>query len=99
MRPHRLALTLKSRQGTVRLIRPRVPLLLPPAGARESTDGDSQSSERITTSSNASRIHAHTVVTIYLAERTLTIEAGGDTRTIAQPVRSIEAHRPRKAAL
>jgi hypothetical protein len=37
------------------------------------------------------------------AERTLTIEAGGDTRTVArtttQPVRSYKAHRPRKAAL
>ena len=49
------------------------------------------------------RIHAHTVVTVYVAESTLTIEAGGDTRTIGrtttQPVRSIKAHRPRKAAL
>jgi hypothetical protein len=49
------------------------------------------------------RVHAHTVVTVYVAERTLTIEAGGDTRTVArtttQPVRSIKAHRPRKAAL
>jgi hypothetical protein len=49
------------------------------------------------------RIHAHTVVTIYVAERTLTIEAAGDTRTVArtttQPVRSYKAHRPRKAAL
>jgi hypothetical protein len=45
------------------------------------------------------RIHAHTVVTVYVAETTLTIEAGGDTRTVArtttQPVRSIKAHRPR----
>jgi Integrase core domain len=49
------------------------------------------------------RIHAHTVVTVYVADTTLTIEAGGDTRTVArtttQPVRSIKAHRPRKAAL
>ena len=50
------------------------------------------------------RVHAHTVVTVYVAERTLTIETGdGDTRTVArtttQPVRSIKAHRPRKAAL
>jgi hypothetical protein len=49
------------------------------------------------------RIHAHTVVTVHVAERTLTIEALGDTRTVArtttQPVRSIKAHRPRKAAL
>jgi hypothetical protein len=49
------------------------------------------------------RIHAHTVVTVYVADRTLTIDAGGDTRTPArtttQPVRSIKAHRLRKAAL
>jgi transposase InsO family protein len=49
------------------------------------------------------RIHAHTVVTVYVADTTLTIEAGGDTRTVArttsQPVRSYKAHRPRKAAL
>jgi transposase InsO family protein len=50
------------------------------------------------------RVHAHTVVTVYVAERTLTIETGdGDTRTLArttsQAVRSIKAHRPRKAAL
>jgi transposase InsO family protein len=50
------------------------------------------------------RVHAHTTVTVYVAETTLTIEAGdGDTRTLArttsQAVRSIKAHRPRKAAL
>jgi transposase InsO family protein len=49
------------------------------------------------------RIHAHTVVTVYVAETTLTIEAGGDSRTVArttsQAVRSIKAHRPRKTAL
>jgi len=50
------------------------------------------------------RIHAHTVVAVYVAESSLTIEAGdGDIRTVArtttQPVRSIKAHRPRKAAL
>jgi hypothetical protein len=49
------------------------------------------------------RIHAHTVVTVHVAERTLTIEAGGDTCTVArttpQPIRSIKAHRLRKAAL
>jgi len=50
------------------------------------------------------RVHAHTVVTVYVADHTLTIEAGdGDTRTVArttsQAVRSIKAHRPRKAAL
>jgi transposase InsO family protein len=49
------------------------------------------------------RVHAHTVVTVHVADTTLTIEAGGDTRTVArtttQPVRSFKAHRPRKAAL
>jgi transposase InsO family protein len=49
------------------------------------------------------RIHAHTVVTVYVAETTLTIEAGGDTRTVARttttPVRYVKASRPRKAAL
>ena len=30
------------------------------------------------------RIHAHTVVTVYLADTTLTIEAGDDTRTVAR---------------
>jgi hypothetical protein len=49
------------------------------------------------------RIHAHTTVTVYVADKTLTIEAGGDTQTVArtttQPVRYVKAHRPRKAAL
>ncbi|HEX6235769.1 MAG TPA: IS481 family transposase [Acidimicrobiales bacterium] len=50
------------------------------------------------------RVHAHTVVTVYVAETALTIETtGGDLRTVArtttQPVRSYKAHRPRKAAL
>ena len=49
------------------------------------------------------RIHAHTTVTIYVAEHTLTIEAGDhDTRTVArtttQTVRNIRPARPRKAA-
>jgi transposase InsO family protein len=49
------------------------------------------------------RIHAHTVVTVYVAETTLTIQAGDhDTRTVArtttQPVRNIRPMRPRKAA-
>jgi len=49
------------------------------------------------------RIHAHTVVTVYVAETTLTIQAGDhDTRTVArtttQPVRNIRPVRPRKAA-
>jgi hypothetical protein len=50
------------------------------------------------------RIHAHTVVTVYVAETTLTIEAGdNDTRTVArtttQTVRNTRPMRPRKAAL
>jgi hypothetical protein len=49
------------------------------------------------------RIHAHTTVTVYVADTTLTIEAGGDTRTVARttttPVRYVKASRPRKAAL
>jgi hypothetical protein len=49
------------------------------------------------------RIHAHTVVTVYVADTTLTIEAGdNDTRTVArtttQTVRNIRPMRPRKAA-
>jgi len=49
------------------------------------------------------RIHAHTTVTIYVADHTLTIEAGdNDTRTVARttttPVRNIRPVRPRKAA-
>jgi hypothetical protein len=46
------------------------------------------------------RIHAHTTVTVYVAETTLTIEAGdNDTRTTTTPVRNIKPVRPRKAAL
>ena len=48
------------------------------------------------------RIHAGQVVTVHVAEDTITIDLGGeDTRTIrrttTQAVRSIKAHRPRKA--
>jgi transposase InsO family protein len=48
------------------------------------------------------RIHTGQVVTVHVAEHTVTIDlAGEDTRTIrrttTQPVRSIKAHRPRKA--
>jgi hypothetical protein len=48
------------------------------------------------------RIHAATTVTVHVAGHTITIDLGGDdTRTIrrttSQPVRSIKAHRPRKA--
>jgi hypothetical protein len=49
------------------------------------------------------RIHAHTTVTVYVAETTLTIEAGDDILTVArtttQAVRNIKPSRPRKAAL
>ena len=49
------------------------------------------------------RIHAARVVTIHVADDTMTIDLGGDDtrtvrRTTTQPVRSIKAHRPRKAA-
>jgi transposase InsO family protein len=48
------------------------------------------------------RIHAGRVVTVHVAEHTMTIDlAGDDTRTIrrttTQAIRSIKAHRPRKA--
>jgi transposase InsO family protein len=48
------------------------------------------------------RIHAGQVVTVHVAEHTVTVDLGGDdTRTIrrttTQAVRSIKAHRPRKA--
>ncbi|MFP3966905.1 hypothetical protein SMC26_31675 [Actinomadura fulvescens] len=47
------------------------------------------------------RLHAGRVVTIHVADTTLTIELDDDTRivrrTTTQPVRSIKAHRPRKA--
>jgi transposase InsO family protein len=48
------------------------------------------------------RIHAGRVVTVHVAEHTITIDLGGDDvrtirRTTTQPVRSIKAHRPRKA--
>jgi transposase InsO family protein len=49
------------------------------------------------------RIHAGQIVTVHVAAQTITIDLGGeDTRTVrrttTQPVRSIKAHRPRKAA-
>ena len=49
------------------------------------------------------RIHAGQVVTVHVATEVITIDLDGDdTRTIrrttTQPVRSIKAHRPRKAA-
>ena len=48
------------------------------------------------------RIHAGRVVAVQAAEHTITIDLGGDDmrtirRTTTQPVRSIKAHRPRKA--
>ncbi len=48
------------------------------------------------------RIHAGQVVTVHVPDETITIDLGEDTRTVrrttTQPVRSIKAHRPRKAA-
>jgi transposase InsO family protein len=49
------------------------------------------------------RIHARQIVTVHVDHDTMTIDLGSDdTRTIrrttTQPVRSIKAHRPRKAA-
>jgi hypothetical protein len=46
------------------------------------------------------RLHRHHVVTVHVAEHTLTIELpDGDQRVVSrttnQPVRSIKAHRPR----
>jgi hypothetical protein len=47
------------------------------------------------------RTHGGQVVTVQATDTTLTIDLGDDTRTIrrttTQPVRSIKAHRPRKA--
>jgi hypothetical protein len=48
------------------------------------------------------RIHAGHTVTVHVAEHTVTIDLGGDDirtirRTTTQAVRSIKAHRPRKA--
>jgi transposase InsO family protein len=48
------------------------------------------------------RIHARQVVTVHVAADTMTIDLGGDDirtirRTTTQAVRSIKAHRPRKA--
>jgi hypothetical protein len=48
------------------------------------------------------RIHAGQVVTAHVADHTVTVDLGGDDirtirRTTTQPVRSIKAHRPRKA--
>jgi hypothetical protein len=49
------------------------------------------------------RIHAHQVVTVHVADKTLTIELGDDVRTVTRtttaPVRSYKAARPRKVAL
>jgi len=48
------------------------------------------------------RIHAGRVVTVHVAEHTITTDLGGDDirtvrRTTTQPVRSIKARRPREA--
>jgi hypothetical protein len=47
------------------------------------------------------RIHAGRIVTVHVAEHTITIDLGGDDtrtvrRTTTQAVRSIKAHRPRE---
>jgi hypothetical protein len=48
------------------------------------------------------RIHARRIVTVHVAADTITIDLGEDTRTVrrttTQPVRSIKAQQPRKAA-
>ena len=49
------------------------------------------------------RIHARQIVTVHVAADTITIDLGGDDtrtvrRTTTQPVRSIKAQQPRKAA-
>jgi transposase InsO family protein len=48
------------------------------------------------------RIHARQIVTVHVAADTITIDLGEDTRTVrrttTQPVRSIKAQQPRKAA-
>ena len=48
------------------------------------------------------RIYARQIVTIDVAADTITIDLGEDTRTVrrttTQPVRSIKAQQPRKAA-
>ena len=49
------------------------------------------------------RIHAGQVVTVHVADQTITIDLDGqDSRTVrrtaTKPVRSVKAHRPRKAA-
>ncbi|GAA3473677.1 hypothetical protein GCM10018965_082300 [Nonomuraea roseola] len=49
------------------------------------------------------RLHARTVVTAHVTDTVITVELGDDRRTFRrttdQPVRSIKAHRPRKAVL
>jgi hypothetical protein len=48
------------------------------------------------------RIHARRIVTVHVAAEVITIDLGEDTRTVrrttTQPVRSIKAQQPRKAA-
>ncbi|MGI8332110.1 hypothetical protein ACRYCC_19255, partial [Actinomadura scrupuli] len=48
------------------------------------------------------RLHARSVVTAHVSDTSITVELGDDRRTFRrttdQPVRSIKAHRPRKAA-
>jgi hypothetical protein len=45
------------------------------------------------------RIHAGQVITIHVADTTMTIDLGDDTRTTTQPVRRVKAQQQhRKAA-
>src|SRR5690349_24991925 len=48
------------------------------------------------------RIHARQIVTVHVAAEVITIDLGEDTRTVrrttTQPVRTIRAQQPRKAA-
>jgi hypothetical protein len=49
------------------------------------------------------RIHARRIVTVHVTSQIITIDLGGDDtrtvrRTTTQPVRSIKAQQPRKAA-
>ena len=48
------------------------------------------------------RIHAHTVVTVHVAEHTITVDLDGSKRTYqrttTQPVRSWKAQKPRVAS-
>jgi hypothetical protein len=70
-------------------------------GARPAGPPPRPTTEPVTVQRRASNVHAGQIVTVHVAENTITIDLGGeDTRTIrrttTQPVRSIKAHRPRQ---